>query len=95
MSAPVRRVVMGYDLQGRAIVVGDGPSARRSDNLCEPELVLYEEWNQKELPARIDRSRCEQGGNTPYVGAPIFAFNTAPIVHPGGSDRSHSTHQRT
>ena len=61
MSTPVRRVVTGHDIHGRAIIVEDGPPTRRFDNLGEPGLVFHEVWNTQETPARIARSSHEPG----------------------------------
>jgi hypothetical protein len=54
MSKPVRRVVTGHNLHGRAIIQSDGPPAR-VQVIGGNGPTFYEIWNTRETPAVIDR----------------------------------------
>jgi uncharacterized cupin superfamily protein len=53
-EAPVRRIVTGHDLDGRAIIQEDGyvPRVRRIGGEQGP--LFFEVWNTRETPALID-----------------------------------------
>ena len=58
-EAPVRRVVTGHDVQGRAIIQQDGdvPRVQRIGGPHGP--LFYEVWNTRDTPAPIDHASGE------------------------------------
>jgi mannose-6-phosphate isomerase-like protein (cupin superfamily) len=50
-----RRIVTGHDADGRSIIASDTPPQRR-ESMSPRGPHLYEIWNTRETPARIDRN---------------------------------------
>lgn len=51
---PVRRVVTGHDLDGRAVIAEDGPPPTSVPLEAVPGTVFHELWATASAPARID-----------------------------------------
>ena len=56
---PVRRVVTGHDVQGRAVILEDAPPPRVVRVGGEIGPLFHEVWNTRETPARIDHASGE------------------------------------
>jgi uncharacterized cupin superfamily protein len=54
MSKPVRRVVTGHDVAGRAVIASDGPPSRVET--LSNGVTFFEIWHTSQTPARIDRT---------------------------------------
>jgi len=59
LTAPFRRIVIGHDAQGRAIIQADASSPRVQRIGGEHGPVFYEVWNTRATPALIDRASVE------------------------------------
>jgi naringenin degradation protein FdeH len=54
---PIRRVVTGHDVEGKAVVSMDGAPPKVVDDLGQPGLVLSEIWATDDCPAIIDNGK--------------------------------------
>ena len=59
LRAPFRRIVTGHDAQGRAVILDDAPPPRVARIGGEQGPLVFEVWNTRETPARIDRASGE------------------------------------
>ncbi len=92
MAIPIRRVVTGHDLQGRAIVLHDGP-AKAYEDLGQAGMTLFDIWRTPDAPALIEAAEADpvevpldfeiprRGVRLRYLDYPPAAADAEPFMH--------------
>jgi mannose-6-phosphate isomerase-like protein (cupin superfamily) len=58
----VRRVVTGHDVNGKAVVISDGPAPAVHTNALRPGYSSVDVWRTTAMPARIERVASDPTG---------------------------------